>query len=62
MMPCIRFLGKDRTTRLMEREIVRLLLAYMRGRTLDDAFVILDRAQNATTMQMKMFLTRLLIK
>src|SRR5699024_9544593 len=34
-------------------------LAYMRGRTLDDAFVILDEAQNTTTQQMKMFLTRL---
>ena len=35
------------------------LLAYMRGRTLDDAFVILDEAQNTTHAQMKMFLTRL---
>ena len=51
-------LGKDQTTRLMEREIIEIApLAYMRGRTLDDAFVILDEAQNTTIMQMKMFLT-----
>ena len=44
----------------MEREIIEIApLAYMRGRTLDDAFVILDEAQNTTIMQMKMFLTRL---
>ena len=50
----------DQTTRLMEREIIEIApLAYMRGRTLDDAFVILDEAQNTTIMQMKMFLTRL---
>ena len=53
-------LGKDQTTRLMDREIIEIApLAYMRGRTLDDAFVILDEAQNTTIMQMKMFLTRL---
>ncbi|MFC3928417.1 PhoH family protein [Streptococcus caprae] len=53
-------LGKDQTTRLMERETIEIApLAYMRGRTLDDAFVILDEAQNTTIMQMKMFLTRL---
>lgn len=53
-------LGKDQTTRLMEREIIEIApLAYMRGRTLDNAFVILDEAQNTTIMQMKMFLTRL---
>ncbi|BDD40428.1 PhoH family protein [Streptococcus ruminantium] len=53
-------LGKEQTTRLMEREIIEIApLAYMRGRTLDDAFVILDEAQNTTVMQMKMFLTRL---
>ncbi|MER0122354.1 PhoH family protein [Streptococcus sp. ZJ93] len=53
-------LGKDQTTRLMEREIIEIApLAYMRGRTLEDAFVILDEAQNTTIMQMKMFLTRL---
>ncbi|TWS94254.1 PhoH family protein [Streptococcus sp. sy018] len=55
-----RILGKEQTTRLMDREIIEIApLAYMRGRTLDDAFVILDEAQNTTIMQMKMFLTRL---
>ncbi len=50
----------DRANRLIERgEIEIAPLAFMRGRTLDDAFVILDEAQNATTEQMKMFLTRL---
>ncbi|HEN2987384.1 TPA: PhoH family protein [Streptococcus agalactiae] len=53
-------LGKEQTSRLMEREIIEIApLAYMRGRTLDDAFVILDEAQNTIIMQMKMFLTRL---
>lgn len=53
-------LGKEQTSRLMEREIIEIApLAYMRGRTLDDAFVILDEAQNTTIMQMKMLLTRL---
>lgn len=53
-------LGKEQTTRLMERDIIEIApLAYMRGRTLEDAFVILDEAQNTTIMQMKMFLTRL---
>jgi phosphate starvation-inducible PhoH-like protein len=50
----------DRTTRLMERgEIEVAPLAFMRGRTLNDCFVILDEAQNTTSEQMKMFLTRL---
>jgi len=53
-------LGSDHTLRLIERETIEIApLAYMRGRTLDDAFVILDEAQNTTTAQMKMFLTRL---
>lgn len=53
-------LGKEHTARLQEREIIEIApLAYMRGRTLDDAFVILDEAQNTTPEQMKMFLTRL---
>jgi len=44
----------------MEKNIIEVIpLAYMRGRTLNNAFVILDEAQNSTTMQMKMFLTRL---
>ena len=53
-------LGAEHTTRLIERETIEIApLAYMRGRTLDDAFVILDEAQNTTPAQMKMFLTRL---
>jgi phosphate starvation-inducible PhoH-like protein len=51
---------QDRLRRAMEsRQIEIAPLAYMRGRTLQDAFVILDEAQNATTAQMKMFLTRM---
>ena len=53
-------LGVNTTERLMERGTIEVApLAYMRGRTLDDAFVILDEAQNTTDAQMKMFLTRL---
>lgn len=53
-------LGTNTTDRLMERGTIEVApLAYMRGRTLDDAFVILDEAQNTTDAQMKMFLTRL---
>lgn len=53
-------LGLDQTTRLIERGTIEIApLAYMRGRTLEDAFVILDEAQNTTKAQMKMFLTRL---
>jgi phosphate starvation-inducible protein PhoH and related proteins len=53
-------LGTEHTQRLMERGTIEVApLAYMRGRTLDDAFVILDEAQNTTHAQMKMFLTRL---
>ena len=52
--------GAEQTNRLMERGVIEIApLAYMRGRTLDDAFVILDEAQNTTIAQMKMFLTRL---
>ncbi len=52
--------GVDHTNRLMERGIIEIApLAYMRGRTLENAFVILDEAQNTTIAQMKMFLTRL---
>jgi phosphate starvation-inducible PhoH-like protein len=51
---------QDRLRRLMESRAIEIApLAYMRGRTLQDAFVILDEAQNATNAQMKMFLTRL---
>ncbi|AYC29615.1 PhoH family protein [Paenisporosarcina cavernae] len=53
-------LGAEQTERLIERGTIEIApLAYMRGRTLDDAFVILDEAQNTTKAQMKMFLTRL---
>ncbi|MEI5905798.1 PhoH family protein [Bacillus spongiae] len=53
-------LGTEQTQRLIERGTIEIApLAYMRGRTLDDAFVILDEAQNTTSAQMKMFLTRL---
>lgn len=53
-------LGQEHTTRLIERGTIEIApLAYMRGRTLDDAYVILDEAQNTTSAQMKMFLTRL---
>lgn len=53
-------LGVEQTDRLIERGVIEVApLAYMRGRTLDEAFVILDEAQNTTEMQMKMFLTRL---
>ena len=50
----------DRLEKLMDRKIIEVApLAYMRGRTLQNAFIILDEAQNATKTQMKMFLTRL---
>ena len=54
------FLGFERVGRLLERNVIELApLAYMRGRTLSNAFVILDEAQNTTRQQMKMFLTRM---
>ncbi|MDM5190016.1 PhoH family protein [Bacillus sp. DX4.1] len=53
-------LGQEYTQRMMERGTIEIApLAYMRGRTLDDSFVILDEAQNTTGAQIKMFLTRL---
>ncbi len=53
-------MGPENYQRSLEKQIVEVApLAYMRGRTLDDAFIILDEAQNATFEQMKMFLTRL---
>lgn len=53
-------LGAENCSRLMEKNIIEIApLAYMRGRTLDDCFIILDEAQNTTPEQMKMFLTRL---
>ena len=53
-------IGKDKTAQLVDRGIVEIApLAYMRGRTLSNAFVVLDEAQNTTHEQMMMFLTRL---
>lgn len=53
-------LGKENAGRLREKEIIEVIpLAYMRGRTFDNSFIILDEAQNTTKEQMKMFLTRL---
>lgn len=53
-------LGFEKVSKLMERNVIEVApLAYMRGRTLNDAFVILDEAQNTTVEQMKMFLTRI---
>jgi phosphate starvation-inducible PhoH-like protein len=53
-------LGYDQVKRYTEREIIEIIpLAYMRGRTLNNAFIILDEGQNTTVSQMKMFLTRL---
>jgi phosphate starvation-inducible protein PhoH and related proteins len=53
-------LGVERVAKLIERSVIEVApLAYMRGRTLNDAFVILDEAQNTTIEQMKMFLTRI---
>ncbi len=53
-------LGRENALRLKEKEAIEVVpLAYMRGRTLDNAFIILDEAQNTTKEQMKMFLTRM---
>lgn len=53
-------LGRDAALRLKEKEVIEVVpLAYMRGRTLDNSFIILDEAQNTTREQMKMFLTRM---
>lgn len=53
-------LGPDQVVKSLERGLIEIApLAYMRGRTLDDSFIILDEAQNTTPEQMKMFLTRL---
>ena len=53
-------MGVENYQRQMEKQVIEIApLAYMRGRTLDDSFIILDEAQNATPEQMKMFLTRL---
>ena len=53
-------LGPDTFQKLLEKQTIEVApLAYMRGRTLDDAFIILDEAQNTSPEQMKMFLTRM---
>lgn len=53
-------LGFEKVNQLLEKDIIELLpLAYMRGRSLNDSFIILDEAQNTTIEQMKMFLTRI---
>lgn len=53
-------MGFERVAKLIERNVIEIApLAYMRGRTLNDAFIILDEAQNTTREQMKMFLTRI---
>jgi len=53
-------LGTEKALKLVERGVIEIApLAFMRGRTLNDSFVVLDEAQNTTTEQMKMFLTRL---
>ncbi|MFO7858093.1 MAG: PhoH family protein, partial [Ectothiorhodospiraceae bacterium] len=53
-------LGFDRVAKLIERQVIEIApLAYMRGRTLNQSFIILDEAQNTTVEQMKMFLTRI---
>src|SRR4249919_3799851 len=53
-------LGVEKVAKLIERQVIEIApLAYMRGRTLNDAYVILDEAQNTTIEQMKMFLTRI---
>src|SRR5436309_5634181 len=50
----------DQMKRYMEQDVIEVIpLAYMRGRTLNEAFIILDEAQNTTIAQMKMFLTRM---
>lgn len=53
-------LGFEKVTKLLERQVIEIAsLAYMRGRTLNDSFIILDEGQNTTIEQMKMFLTRI---
>ena len=60
MMRCSDLIDYERVTRLLEKRVIEVApLAFMRGRTLADAFIILDEAQNTTSEQMKMFLTRI---
>ena len=59
-MPCMTCSVSSKTQKLFEKQVIEIApLAYMRGRTLNHAFVILDEAQNTTPEQMKMFLTRI---
>lgn len=58
-MPCIRLWVRSHFRKYGKGLIEVAPLAYMRGRTLDNAFIILDEAQNTTPAQMKMFLTRI---
>ena len=54
------FLGKGKTNYLIKDKVIEVMpLAYMRGHSFEDTFVLFDEAQNATTVQMKMFLTRI---
>ncbi|SUB34939.1 PhoH-like protein [Pasteurella multocida] len=60
MMRCLKCWGLSVYKKLMERNVIEIApLAYMRGRTLNDSFIILDESQNTTVEQMKMFLTRI---
>ena len=60
MMRYMTPLDKEAVEKMLEKEIIEIApLAYMRGRTLNEAFIILDEAQNTTRSQMKMFLTRM---
>jgi phosphate starvation-inducible protein PhoH and related proteins len=60
MMHLYDLMGFDRTQKMFEKQVIEIApLAYMRGRTLNHAFIILDEAQNTTPEQMKMFLTRI---
>ena len=60
MTPLYEMLGFDQVHHLIERRVIELApLAFMRGRSLNESFVILDEAQNTTIEQMKMFLTRM---
>ena len=53
-------LGFEKVAKLIEKNVIEIApLAYMRGRTLNNSFIILDESQNTTTLQMKMFLTRI---
>ena len=60
MMRLYEMLGVETVTKLIEKNIIEIApLAFMRGRTLNDSFIILDESQNTTNEQMKMFLTRI---